>query len=82
MSRTEATAKISEIKAEPYTVDAVKDLLHSFESAAGLALLFLKNVRTISLHVKRSGGGPVELLKKISMQSEVCLRDAHPMQHL
>ena len=69
--RNEVTAKMSKIKAEAYSVAAARQLLQTFQGAAGQALLFLKNIRTISIHVKGSAGGPVELLQKISLDTEV-----------
>lgn len=71
--RTETTAKMSEIKPEPYTVPAVRQLFENFHESAGQALLFLKNVQAISIHVKSASTGQVELLHKISMRPEVCL---------
>ena len=64
---------MSEIKQEPYTPGDVRALLQSFEGSAGQALLFLKNVRSISMHIKRAGGSPVELFKRISLNTQVRL---------
>ena len=69
--RTGATAKLSEIKPEPYTPEAVEALLQSFEGSAGQALLFLKSVRSISMHIKRGAGSPVELLHKVGVDTKV-----------
>lgn len=61
---------MSDVKQQPYTPEAVRALLQSFEESAGLALLFLKNVKSISTYIKRPGGS-VDLLQKIAVQSEV-----------
>ncbi|KAK9798935.1 hypothetical protein WJX73_003884 [Symbiochloris irregularis] len=67
--RTEETAEMSEIKKEPYTLQAARRLLEAFQESAGLALLFLKSVQTISTHIRHSDG-TVELLQRVNLQCQ------------
>jgi sacsin len=55
--RSETAARSSEIKPEAYTAAAVRDLFEQFRPRAAQTLLFLKNVRKISVYEQGSGGG-------------------------
>ncbi len=67
VSRSEATARTSDIKAAPYTPQHVLDLFEAFRSEAGKALLFLKSVTSVAVHVQRSGADQPQLLFKAAL---------------
>ena len=65
--RSEATARMSDIKATPYTAQHVLDLFEAFRAEAGKALLFLKSVTSVAVHVRRSGAEQPQLLFKAAL---------------
>ena len=67
--RTETAAKSSEIKPEAYTVDAVLALFEQFRSRAAQTLLFLKNVRKISVYERDADADEPTLLYEASIPS-------------
>ena len=74
--RTEKTAANSEIKQGAYTPEDVVDLFWSFKSSAEEAVLFLRNVASVSVYVRDSPDQDMELLYQVkrpvtTMQSPV-----------
>ncbi|KDP43312.1 hypothetical protein JCGZ_24233 [Jatropha curcas] len=63
--RSAAIALRSQIKKEGYAPDDVMSLLASFSGVVSDALLFLRNVKTISIFVKEGNGYDMQLLHRV-----------------
>ncbi|XP_043716705.1 sacsin isoform X2 [Telopea speciosissima] len=64
--RTESAASRSQIKKEKYAIEDVLSLFYSFSEVVSEALLFLRNVKTISLFVKDGVGHEMQLLHRVN----------------
>ncbi|KAJ4961747.1 hypothetical protein NE237_021657 [Protea cynaroides] len=64
--RTETAASRSQIKKEKYAVEDVLSLFSSFSEVVPEALLFLRNVKTISLFVKDGVSHGMQLLHRVN----------------
>ncbi|KAK9808692.1 hypothetical protein WJX72_002029 [[Myrmecia] bisecta] len=67
--RSEATASTSDIKAAPYSPRDVLALFEAFRGEAGKALLFLKSVTRVAVHVRRAGQARPKLLFRASLST-------------
>lgn len=67
--RNEAAASRSKIKREQYAPQDVEMLLSSFSEVASEALLFLRNVKKITLYVKENDGQEMRLVHRVSKHS-------------
>ncbi|XP_010245479.1 PREDICTED: sacsin [Nelumbo nucifera] len=63
--RSEGTASRSQIKKEKYALEDVLSLFSSFSEVVSQALLFLRNVKTISIFVKDGVGNEMHLLHRV-----------------
>ncbi|KAL5721483.1 hypothetical protein ACHQM5_005125 [Ranunculus cassubicifolius] len=63
--RSENTASRSRIKNEKYAPDDVLSLFSSFSDVVSETLLFLRNVKTISIFVKEGSGQDMKLLHRV-----------------
>ncbi|XP_077231071.1 zinc finger, C3HC4 type (RING finger) family protein [Tasmannia lanceolata] len=78
--RTENAASRSQIKKESYAPDDVLSLFSSFSEVVSEALLFLRNVKTISIFVKGGAGQDMELLHRIDKQNiSEAENEPHPL---
>ncbi|XP_072965979.1 uncharacterized protein [Typha angustifolia] len=68
--RNEATAYRSQIKKEKYAPEDVEILFSSFSEVVSEALLFLRNVKKISLFVKEGVGHQMQLIHCVSRHNE------------
>ncbi|XP_052152045.1 uncharacterized protein LOC127770389 isoform X1 [Oryza glaberrima] len=64
--RNEAAASRSQIKREQYTPQDVEMLFSSFSEVVSEALLFLRNVKNITLYVKESDSQEMKLVHRVS----------------
>ncbi|KAM0945268.1 putative transcription factor C2H2 family [Dioscorea sansibarensis] len=81
--RNEVTASRSQIKQERYTPGDVEALFSCFSEVVSEALLFLRNVKCISIFVKDGSGHDMQLVHRVSRKKVVGLQpephSLHPM---
>lgn len=78
--RTETTASRSQIKREKYAPEDVELLFSSFSEVVSETLLFLRNVKKISVFVKDGPGHEMQLFHHVSKQNISWLRkEPHPL---
>ncbi|KAH7692178.1 sacsin protein [Dioscorea alata] len=81
--RNEVTASRSQIKQERYTPGDVEVLFSCFSEVISEALLFLRNVKCISIFVKDGSGHDMQLVHRVSRKKVVGLQQEphslHPM---
>ncbi|KAJ0963933.1 hypothetical protein J5N97_029055 [Dioscorea zingiberensis] len=81
--RNEVTASRSQIKREKYTPVDVESLFSSFSEVVSEALLFLRNVKRISIFVKDGSGHDMQLIHHVSRKNIIGLPQQpdslHPM---
>ncbi|XWS54336.1 hypothetical protein CRYUN_Cryun10bG0081200 [Craigia yunnanensis] len=63
--RSASVASRSQIKKEGYSPDDVMSLFASFSAAVSDALLFLRNVKSISIFVKEGAGHEMQLMHRV-----------------
>ncbi|KAL4575550.1 hypothetical protein LXL04_022397 [Taraxacum kok-saghyz] len=68
LRNTKAASK-SQIKKEAYSPQDVTSLLTSFSEVVSKTLLFLKNVKTISIYMKEGVGNEMQLVHKVHKQN-------------
>ncbi|OAE21027.1 hypothetical protein AXG93_606s1120 [Marchantia polymorpha subsp. ruderalis] len=78
--RNSSTAASSEIKQEVYSPEDVMSLFSSFQSSAAEALLFLRNVTSITVYVREDGGQEMQELYRIRRQGSES-KDKHDIAH-
>ncbi|OIT25617.1 hypothetical protein A4A49_32452 [Nicotiana attenuata] len=66
--RSASVASRSQIKKEGYTPDDVLALFHSFSEVVSETLLFLRNVKSISIFVKEGANSEMQLLHCVDKQ--------------
>ncbi|XP_060192900.1 uncharacterized protein LOC132622327 isoform X2 [Lycium barbarum] len=66
--RSENVASRSQIKKEGYTPDDVLALFHSFSEVVSETLLFLRNVKSISIFVKEGANSEMQVLHCVDKQ--------------
>lgn len=71
--RTDSAAKISDICEQAHGSSSVRALFEGFRSQAENALLFLKSVTKLSVHVKAADSQSPELLFEASASTQVPL---------
>ncbi|KAL7180871.1 hypothetical protein ACSBR1_039850 [Camellia fascicularis] len=81
--RSGSVASRSQIKKEAYAPEDVVSLFSSFSEVVSETLLFLRNVKTISIFVKEGSGNEMQLLHRVHKQ---CVSDpeaeANKFHHL
>ncbi|KAF8378912.1 hypothetical protein HHK36_030261 [Tetracentron sinense] len=81
--RSESVASRSQIKKERYASEDVLSLFSSFSKVVSEALLFLRNVETISIFVKDGAGQEMQLLHRVHKH---CFREPEtepsPVHHM
>lgn len=70
--RSGTVASRSQIKKEGYSPDDVFSLFSSFSEVVSETLLFLRNVKTISIYVKEGGSNEMQLVHRVHKH---CVRD-------
>lgn len=66
--RSESVASRSQIKKEGYAPDDVISLFSSFSNVVSETLIFLRNVKTISIFIKEGAGSEMQLLHRVNKQ--------------
>ncbi|GLT87071.1 hypothetical protein SLE2022_051720 [Rubroshorea leprosula] len=81
--RTAAVASRSQIKKEGYAPEDVMSLFSSFSAVVSDALLFLRNVKAVSIYIKEGTGSEMQLLHRVQrdciIESGVKSNDLHKM---
>lgn len=78
--RSEITASRSQIKREKYTPEDVELLFSSFSEVVSEVLLFLRNVKKISVFVKNGPGDEMQLVHHVSRQDDSQYgKEPHPL---
>ncbi|KAK8969856.1 hypothetical protein KSP40_PGU011807 [Platanthera guangdongensis] len=79
--RNETVAQISQIKKEKYSPDDVELLFSSFTEVVSESLLFLHNIRRVTIFIKDASGHEMQLIHHVSRHSCSSLgKEPHP-QH-
>ncbi|KAI4370762.1 hypothetical protein MLD38_019073 [Melastoma candidum] len=80
--RTAGVACRSQIKRDAYTSEDVCSLFTSFSEVVSEALLFLRNVKTISIFIKEGSGHEMQLVHRAKKQVILeSLTDSEPQHH-
>ncbi|XP_020275406.1 sacsin [Asparagus officinalis] len=78
--RNEMAASRSQIKREKYSPEDVELLFSSFSTVVSETLLFLRNVKKISVFVKEGPGNDMQLIHRVSKQNISGLaKEPHPL---
>ncbi|XP_053546606.1 sacsin [Bombina bombina] len=68
--RTEHEAKDSQILNQAFTKEQIKSLMDSFEDSKDTIIIFLKNIKNVTLHLLRENFNPKDKITKINLKRE------------